>query len=254
VTRRGETPVTHAIVSDIHGNLTALDAVVRDCRSRGVQAVIHAGDLGLIGARPAQVVDRVRELGWPGVVGNTDELLWRPDEHQRQLRAAPRLAALLNLLFAHYAPATRARLGEDRIRWLRLLPSEYRRDDMVVLHAAPGDLWRAPMPDAEDGALLATYRGLNAKLAVYGHIHRPFVRRLDGLTVANAGSVGMPWDGDPRASYLIVTDERVEVVRVRYDIEREVKALLTSDYPDAPRIAAMLRQGRFVAVRERDMQ
>ena len=61
-----------ALVSDVHGNLTALEAVVADIGRRGVDMTVHGGDLALMGPRPAEVVDRVRELGWPGVVGNTD--------------------------------------------------------------------------------------------------------------------------------------------------------------------------------------
>jgi diadenosine tetraphosphatase ApaH/serine/threonine PP2A family protein phosphatase len=235
--------VTFAIVSDIHGNLTALDAVIRDLESRGISDVVQGGDLALIGARPAEVVDRVRELGWPGVVGNTDELLWSPEEAQRHLGAAPRLQSLLALLLEEYGPATRDLLGEERLRWLRELPAEHRRDGALVLHAAPGNLWRAPMADADDGELVETYGALGARLVVYGHIHRPFVRRLEGIVVANSGSVGLPWDGDPRASYLLVTDDLVEIARVAYDVEREVAALLRSGYPEGERIAAMLRRG-----------
>lgn len=238
--------MAYAIVSDIHGNLTALEAVIADCTRRRISEVVHAGDLALIGARPAQVIDRVRGLGWPGVIGNTDELLWRPEEYARQLRAAPRLGGLLELLFDHYAPATEELLGKERVQWLRSLPAEYRRGDFLVLHAAPGNLWRAPLPDADERTLRATYGDLGAAVVFYGHIHRPFVRSVGGVTVANAGSAGMPWDGDPRASYLSVSDDGVEVVRVEYDVEREVKTLLASEYPDAHRIAAMLREGRFV--------
>lgn len=233
-----------AIISDIHGNLTALDAVIRDCESRGISDVVQGGDLALIGARPAEVVDRVRELGWPGVVGNTEELLWHPEEAQRQLGAAPRLRSLLTMLLEQYAPATRDLLGEERLRWLRELPAEHRRGDALVLHAAPGNLWRAPMPNADDHELVDTYGELGAQLVVYGHIHRPFVRRLEKLVIANSGSVGLPWDGDPRASYLVAGDDDVEIVRVAYDIEREVAAVLESGYPDGERIAAMLRGGR----------
>src|SRR4051794_37978136 len=193
-----------ALVSDVHGNLTALEAVIADLDRRGVDLVIQGGDLALMGPRPAEVVDRVRELGWPGVVGNTDELLWRPEEHDRQLRRAPRLAALLALIFEAYAPDTRHRLGDERLAWLRTLPPEYRTGELAVVHARPDDLWRAPMPDASDAELSSTYCGLNASRVGYGHIHRPFVRTLEGLTIANAGSVGLPWDRDPRAAYLLI--------------------------------------------------
>lgn len=94
--------------------------------------------------------------------------------------------------------------------------------------------------------LQSTYGDLGAGVVSYGHIHRSFVRSVGGVTVANAGSAGMPWDGDPRAAYLSITDEGVEIVRVEYDIEPEVETLLASEYLEAARIAAMLREGRFV--------
>jgi 3',5'-cyclic AMP phosphodiesterase CpdA len=72
----GSVDVRLAVVSDIHGNLTALEAVIADIERRGVDRVVHGGDLALAGCQPVEVVDRVRELGWLGIVGNTDELLW----------------------------------------------------------------------------------------------------------------------------------------------------------------------------------
>jgi predicted phosphodiesterase len=104
------------------------------------------------------------------------------------------------------------------------------------------------MADAGNSELVATYANMGASLVVYGHIHRPFVRKLDGMTVANSGSVGSPLDSDPRASYLLIEDGRPRVVRVEYDVEREVRLLLRSGYPDAQRIAAMRRSGTFVAL------
>ena len=66
---------------------------------------------------------------------------------------------------------------------------------------------------------------------------------------ANSGSAGNPFDGDPRASYLLIAGDRADVVRVDYDVEREVAMVLASGYPDAERIAEMRRSGRFVPVR-----
>jgi putative phosphoesterase len=237
-----------AIVSDIHGNLTGLEAVIADIERRGAERVLQGGDLALAGCQPAEVIDRVRELGWAGIVGNTDELLWRPEERAVQERNAPKLRDLLRVLFEDYAPATRELIGEERISWLRRLPAESREDDLVLLHASPGDLWRAPLPDAEDSVLVATFEPCEAETVVYGHIHRPYVRRIGALTVANSGSVGSPFDGDPRASYLLVDEGELEVVRVEYDLEREVSLLLSSGYPDARRLAETRRCGRFIAV------
>lgn len=235
-----------ALVSDIHGNLTALEAVVADLRRRGVERVVHGGDLALMGSSPAEVVDRIAELGWDGVVGNTDEALWSAGEHERQLARAPKLAALLDLIFGEYVPFACEALGDERLASLRSLPAELRIGDWAIVHASPGDLWRAPAPDAGDDELAAVYGPLGAS-AIYGHIHRPFVRRLGGgVLVANSGSAGMPWDGDARAAYLLVDDDRAEVVRVEYDVEAEARALAAVRHPDAARLGEMRRRGAFL--------
>ena len=202
----------------------------------------------MAGCQGPECVDLIRELGWPGIVGNTDELLWRPEEKAAQLKRAPRLAPLLSMLFDTYRPASRVQLGEERIAWLAELPPEHRESELelALVHASPGDLWRAPAPDADDDELLEVYEPLECAIAVYGHIHRPYVRHADGLTVVNSGSVGNPFDEDPRAGYALFDGEEPEIVRVMYDVEREVHTLLRSRYPDAERIAQMRRTGTFV--------
>jgi diadenosine tetraphosphatase ApaH/serine/threonine PP2A family protein phosphatase len=158
----------------------------------------------------------------------------------------PKLGPLLRLVFDEYAPATRELLGEERIAWLRELPEERREGELLLLHAGPGDLWRAPLPEATDEELLDAYGGLDAARVVYGHIHRPYVRELPGLTVANSGAVGMPFDGDWRASYLLIEDGVPEVRRVEYDLERELDVLARSDYPDAERLGEIRKRGEFI--------
>jgi len=69
---------------------------------------------------------------------------------------------------------------------------------------------------------------------------------VGGLTVANTGSVGMPWDGDPRAAYLLIDDGSPELIRVEYDVEADIAALYAAGHPDADRLAAMRRSGRFI--------
>ena len=102
------------------------------------------------------------------------------------------------------------------------------------------------MPDAPDDQLRETYGRLDVPLIAYGHIHRGFIREMDRLTVANTGSVGLPYDSDPRASYLLVDDGVPSLRRVEYDVEKEVRSLLASDYPHGPWLAETLRTGRFV--------
>jgi putative phosphoesterase len=197
-----------AVLSDVHGNLRALEAVVGDLRRQAPDLVVHAGDLALNGPRPAEVVDRIRELGWPGARGNADELLWAGlvpvPPAEREFADALRQATL-------------GLLGPDRMRWLRRLPRLWRHEELAVLHASPTTLEEAPPVEATDRQLLDTYGGLDARLVVYGHLHRPFVRRIGALTVANTGSVGWPVDGDWRPSYLLIDDGEVSVRPLELD-------------------------------------
>jgi putative phosphoesterase len=239
-----------AVVSDIHGNLTALEAVIADLKKTAPDRILQGGDLAASGSRPAEVVDLIRDLGWPGVLGNTDEMLWAP-QRQAELEArAPHLRSLFQMIFGSIVPATRERLGDERIAWLRSLPAEWREGNLLLLHAAPQNLWRAPLANATDEELVETYGSAGAVTVVYGHIHTPFVRFLPGMTVANSGSASLSYDGDPRASYLLLEDGRAKIRRVEYDVEREVRGLLESQYPYAAWHGEILRQGKYVPLFE----
>src|SRR5687768_15851671 len=111
-----------AILSDIHGNLAALEAIVKDLRYVSADVVVHGGDLALNGSSPASVIDAIQSFGWPGVVGNTDELLWRPERLEALEAIVPDRNGLRRALFTEMAPATREALGDDRIAWLTKLP------------------------------------------------------------------------------------------------------------------------------------
>ena len=235
-----------AVVSDIHGNLTALEAVIADLHARSPDLVVQGGDLAYGGARSAEVVDRIRDLHWPGVVGNTDEMLWRPELLATLVAGAPKLKALFEMLFNEMAPFCAAALGAQRIAWLRQLPDRWAGHGTTVVHAAPGDVWKGAMPTATDEELLRIYGPLGTPIVCYGHIHVPFVRRLASLTIANSGSVSMSYDGDTRASYLLIDGGVVSVRRVEYDVEEEIAELSARKYPHAAWQAAILRAGRSI--------
>jgi hypothetical protein len=112
------------------------------------------------------------------------------------------------------------------------------------VHASPGDVWRSPAATATDAELAQTYGSLGCRRAVFGHIHQPFVRQIAALTVANAGSVSLSYDGDPRAAYAIVDDDGVSIRRVEYDIEAEIRSLEAARDPYAAHTAQVLRTGR----------
>lgn len=236
-----------AIVSDIHGNLVALDAVIADLEAHSPNVILQGGDLAVIGPRPAEVIDRIQDLGWAGVLGNTDEILFDRSGKDEQQRRAPNLRGWLEILFETLTPWARERLGEKRLHWIGQLPRAWRQDQILLVHAGVDDLWRAPMPDAPDDDLLRAYGDRVTSLVIYGHIHRPYVRQLEGLTVANSGSVGLPYDGDPRPSYLLIDDGVPEVHRVEYDLDRAARDAAQAGFPLAGWLAEVQRSGRFAA-------
>ena len=234
-----------AIISDIHGNRCAFEAVLADLRQVAPDRVVHGGDLAYGGAHPAEIIDQIRSLGWTGVRGNTDEMLWAPESLGEFAATAPKLAPLLAAI-QELIPPTLASIGEERLRWLERVPQQYSGEGFSLVHASPGDLWRAPMPEAGDEELQRAYAPLGAPIVVYGHIHRPYVRRLEGMTVANTGSVSQSYDGDRRASYLVIDGETLTIRRVEYDVEREAKELLASGLPHARWLSRILLAGQYV--------
>lgn len=235
-----------AILADIHGNLTALDAVLTDLRRQKPDVIYHGGDLAFGGCNPAEVIDCIVQEGWKGVLGNTDEMLWSDVERPLLEASAPKLKSLFKVLFDLSGPATKQMIGPSRLAWLRALPAELRHENLALMHASPGNLWRAPLDTADDSEFQNTYAPLNAEIVVYCHIHRPFIRKVGSMTVCNTGSVGSPYDGDPRSSYLIIEDGKPAIRRVAYDVEKEVGRLLASDYPQKEWIAEMRRKGSYV--------
>lgn len=232
-----------AVVSDIHANLTALEAVVADLRTVGADLVVHGGDLLGGGTRPAEVVDRIRELNWPGVFGNTDEMIWNPGLVGARL-PGDRFAKIRDALLNYTIPHALLAIGEERLAWLRALPLRWSEDDVTVVHAGPDDAWQVASASADDEALVRVFGGIGTARVVYGHIHMPFVRRLPQLAVINSGAVSMIFDGDPRASYAVIDGDQVEIRRVAYDVEKEVDLLMRSEDPLRESTAAILRTGR----------
>jgi predicted phosphodiesterase len=229
-----------AVVSDIHGNRTAFEAVLADLRQTAPDLILHGGDLADGGSSPAEVVDRVRDLGWPGVLGNTDEMHARPEslaEFASQSSAPPVLWDAIREM----ALATRAVLGEDRIAWMRGLPLMQIEGALALVHATPASCWRAPGPEAGDAEMESAYAPLGQPTVVYGHIHRPFIRTVGDMLVVNAGSVSLSYDGDRRAAYLLLDDSKPAIRRVEWDLEKELAALSTCGLPHTEWTAKMLR-------------
>jgi putative phosphoesterase len=231
-----------AIVSDLHGNLTAFDAVLADLRQTSPDLIFHGGDLADAGASPVEIVDRIRDLGWQGVVGNTDEMLFQPESLTQFASQLPNQS--LFAVIEEMAAATREALGDERLAWLRALPRMQSHGPMTLVHASAGTTWRAPMPEASDAELESVYAPLGQPIAVYAHIHRSFVRNVSGMTVINTGSVSLSHDGDQHAAYLLLDDFKPEIRRVEYDVDAELKALSGCGLPHADWVARILASAR----------
>jgi predicted phosphodiesterase len=233
-----------AIVSDIHGNRTAFEAVLADLRQTSPDLILHGGDLAQGGASPAEIVDRVRDLGWQGVVGNTDEMLFRPESLTEFASQLPQLQPLWAAI-EEMAVATVEVLGEERLAWLSSLPHVQLHGPMALVHASPESLWRAPAPEASDAELESVYSPLGEPIAIYAHVHRSYIRviaRPDAseMIVANTGSVSLSYDGDRRAAYLLLDGRNPSIRRVEYDVDAELKALARCGLPHSDWIAKTL--------------
>jgi putative phosphoesterase len=231
-----------AIVSDIHGNRTAFEAVRADLRQVSPDLILHGGDLADSGSSPTHIIDAIHDLGWRGVLGNTDEMLIRPkslEDFAAQSSAPPSLWSKVREI----ADATRVELGPDRLRWLETLPLVLYEDTFALVHASPETCWTSPNQDSTDEELEAVFSTLERQIVVFGHIHVPFVRNLSrhrGLVI-NTGSVGLPFDGDPSASYLLLENGTPSIRRVEYDLEEELKLISTSNLPGASWTTKTLR-------------
>ena len=228
-----------AIVSDIHGNRTAFEAVLADLRQASPDLVLHGGDLADSGSSPIEIVDTIRSLGWHGVAGNTDQMLASPETLEVFASHSPQMTSLWDAL-REMAACTREQLGEGRLAWLRALPLAQSSSVFALMHASPGDPWHAPALNASDAELISVYGDLSQSMVIYGHIHRPYVRRLPGITVVNTGSVGQSHDGDRRACYLLLDGKQLEHRRVEYDVDKELHLLVASGMPHADWIARTL--------------
>ena len=130
--------------------------MLADLRQTSPDLIFHGGDLADTGSSPVEIVDRVRDLGWPGVAGNTDEMLAMPEtleEFASQSKAPPALWSAIREI----AAATRDVLGDERLAWLRDLPRIQTRGEIALVHASPESCWKAPGPEAGDAELEAVY-------------------------------------------------------------------------------------------------
>lgn len=234
----------YALISDIHGNLPALDAALDDIRARAdVDAVYHLGDLVGYSPWPNEVVDRLRDAHIAGVAGNYDTTVAADHKHCGCRSESPRQEELAHISYewtrVHVTPTTKAMLGGLPFRIdLRPLGGHVSGPTVTLVHATPSNNLVYVTEDRPDTFLtkLAQTAGLTAgDVLCFGHTHKPWHRTVDGVHFVNTGSVGRPKDGDPRAGYMVLDvgagGVHFEVVRVPYDVEAAARGVIDANLP-----------------------
>ena len=200
------------LLYDVHGNLPALEAVLEDARGAGAERFLLGGDYALFGAWPTETVELLRELDAEWIRGNGERWTDTPDAAPEEVQGA--------------IERCRELLGEELVRQLATLPETFTGEGVLYCHASPRSDVESFLPQAaEDEAELLL--GVEAERLVFGHTHLPFQRTsAAGIELVNPGSVGMPFDGDPRAAYgLVHKDGKVEQRRVGYDHQASAAAV-----------------------------
>jgi len=234
-----------ALISDIHANLPALNAVLDHIAAReDVDARYHLGDVVGYAPWPNETVARLRDANIAGIAGNYDSAVATHAPHCGCRYEDPRQEELSHLSYAWTLEHTSA----ESKAWLGALP--FRMDlrplgghvsgptvtlihgnqvlNTVYVHAERSDEFLTKM-----GAAIGARAG---DVVCFGHTHIAWHRVVDGTHFVNTGSVGRPKDGDPRAGYVVLdvdgrAEPRVEMVRVAYDVERAARTILESTLP-----------------------
>ena len=245
-------PVRIGLLGDIHGNVAALEAALKEIKRARPDVIAVTGDLVLNGPRPAEAIERVRAMEADGaliVQGNTDIAVadfdyaaafpWL-DEVPSAQRAA--------VEWAH------DQLSDDQLDWLRRLPAERRVTDgdgmALICHASPGSQTEGLAAELDPSATLRLVTRTDAGSIGCGHTHVAEVREVGRKLICNAGSCGYAFDGDAGASWALLTldgeEASAELRRTAYDAQAVSEELSQRGLPGDVYRAATVRTGRYV--------
>lgn len=232
-----------ALISDIHGNAIALEAVLNDLAGEPIDQFVCLGDVAEAGPQPSQVIARLRELGCLAVMGNTDAQMLLHEPYPPRDGDTPRYNEIVLWCADQLTPANLDTLRSFQATIELELGKE---TTLLGFHGSPrsyNDIILAVTPEDELSALLD---GLNATLMAGGHTHRQLLRRHDQTLIINPGSVGLPVEHvglnspgyhPPWAEYAVISYEGgrlgIDLRRVPLDIEAIVQAAFNSGMPHA---------------------
>ena len=243
-----------AVLSDIHGNSVALEAVQKELKREKPDFVLVAGDLVLNGPDPNGAIDALRALESDGgfiVSGNTDIAVADFDYGA----AFPQYQDGVPEAITAAAEWAHDELGDDQLEWLRRLPAERRmRADgdalVLVVHASPGSQTRGFDQALDANVIFERAAATDARVICVGHTHLPEVRDLGWKVIVNGGSAGYVFDGDPTASWAMVTVDGAEVSaqirRTEFDVLSVANAISARGLPGDVYRAATVRTGKLV--------
>ena len=243
-----------AVLSDIHGNSVALEAVQKELKREKPDFVLVAGDLVLNGPDPNGAIDALRALESDGgfiVSGNTDIAVADFDYGA----AFPQYQDGVPEAITAAAEWAHDELGDDQLAWLRRLPAERRiraGDDQLILvvHASPGSQTRGFDQALDANVIFERAAATDARVICVGHTHLPEVRDLGWKVIVNGGSAGYVFDGDPTASWAMVTVDGAEVSaqirRTEFDVLSVANAISARGLPGDVYRAATVRTGKLV--------
>ena len=235
-----------ALISDIHANLPALEAVLAEIDAdKTIDAVYHLGDLVGYAPWPNEVVQLLRDRAIAGVAGNYDSTTATHYKHCGCKYEDPRQEELSHLSYAW----TLANTADESKRLLGALP--FRLDIRPLGGHAPGPrlilvhgnpvlntvYWTEDRPDSFATQMAEQAGAKRGDVIAFGHTHKPWHKTIEGIAFVNTGSVGRPKDGDPRAGYVVLEfgDDRdvdVDFRRVSYDVERTCRGINESTLPN----------------------
>lgn len=242
-----------AVLSDIHGNVIALEAVRKAIGREKPDAVLIAGDLAMNGHDPAGTIDLLRRMEGDGAIvvqGNTDVAVADFD----YAAAFPWLTDGVPDAMQDAAEWAHDALESERLDWLRRLPAErrIRLEDTLVLvtHASPGSQTAGFDRDLDASVTLDRLSGTDARIICCGHTHIPEVRDFGWKQIVNAGSAGYVFDGDPTASWALITLDgesvTAEIHRTEFDALAAANAISARGLPGDVYRAATVRTGKLV--------
>jgi len=224
-----------AVLGDIHGNIEALKAVYKAAQAARVEKIYHLGDLGGYSPFVNEVVDFMLDHGIEGVQGNYDETVARDREHCGCKAEDPVQEEMANRSFAwtkeHASLKTKAFLGELPVK----IAFTVQGRNVMLFHATPHKNNLYWYEDRSEDFYHEMAAKVDADILIYGHTHKPYRKDFGGKIFINAGSVGKPKDGDPRACVALIQITAKPVIvdfqRVPYDVEKAAQAIAVSGLP-----------------------